>query len=80
MLKTPFPALPPSTHTNCTHAYQSTYTKVIVLKVDSFESTIEDEHNFGINNTQEILDFMDSYNPKEYVCVKVNVDCEDVTC
>lgn len=51
----------------------STYTKVIVLHIDDFETTIVDEHNFGINDSIAIDDFKEQYNPKEFLCVTVNV-------
>lgn len=50
------------------------YMKVIVLNIGSFESTIVDEHNFGINDRSEISDFKDRYNIDEHVCFEVKIN------
>lgn len=44
------------------------YIKVIVIKLDPFESVIVDEANFGINERDRIELFKNKYNSKIYGC------------
>jgi hypothetical protein len=50
------------------------YTKVIVVKIDDIESTIIDEHNFGLSDTTRIEEFKENYSEPDTVCLTVVVE------
>jgi hypothetical protein len=46
------------------------YTKVIVIKIDDFESTIIDERNFSPSDVSGIEDFKNLYDDIDTVCLE----------
>lgn len=46
------------------------YIKVVVIKIDDFESEIIDERNFGLTNIIEKEDFINSYQDDNIVCLE----------
>jgi hypothetical protein len=50
------------------------YIKVIVLKLDDFESRIVDEKNFGLFDI-DIEDFIAYYKIRGLICHKYNINC-----
>jgi hypothetical protein len=46
------------------------YIKVLVIKLDDFESEIIDEHNFGLSNTAEKDAFKNSYQDDNVICLE----------